>query len=191
MKKKDSKQGTRYINEMMTCSCFPDLLRLKIFPNGKEITESCSAYNFFRQYYKEFDFSDPDVTIISVGDGCTPRTAGLFAFRSNWECISIDPNLKWSNTSSYDFTAKVKRLTCIRERIEGCKNIHFKKLALVHVHSHASLEISCNKFTADKRIVLAMPCCVPQVRERLPDFSYVDESIWSPQNKINVWYDLQ
>lgn len=181
---KDLMLKLKYINEMMGCSCFPDLLSFKIFPDGKEITESCGAYNFFRNPQKEhFELGDPSVSVIVVGDGCTPRTASLFAFRSAWTCISIDPNLKWKNRG------RVSRLFCIQKKVEDVKSFHFDKLVLIHVHSHARLEDSVSKFTANKRIVLSMPCCVAQIRERTPDHSYIDNSVWSPHNKIDVWFD--
>lgn len=175
----------KYINEMMGCACFPDLLSMKIFPDGKEITESCSPYNFLRNNKESlFSLGDSNVALISVGDGCAPRTAAMFAFRTAWNCYSIDPNMNWKNNG------RVDRLECFKCRVEEMPYYHFDNLVLLHIHSHAPLLESCNHFTANKRIVLSMPCCVKQVREREPDLIYVDESVWSPHNKNLVWYDL-
>jgi hypothetical protein len=171
----------KYINELMGCSCFPDLISLKIFPDGKEITESASIHYLLRNKYPVFDLSDKDVTFISVGDGCTPRTASMFAFRSAWNCFSIDPNMRWKGN--------VKRLNLIKARAEEIVPTHFKKLVIANVHSHANLNKVCQNFTGDERVVIAIPCCVSQERERLPDFEYEDESIWSTKNKIKVWHD--
>ena len=68
----------RYINELVGCSCSPDLLALKIFPNAKELTESAAAYNAVRHRLKQYDLKDPTVSVVCVGDGCTPRTASMF-----------------------------------------------------------------------------------------------------------------
>ena len=182
---KDFLYQFRYINEMMGCSCFPDLLSMKIFPDGKEITESCGAYSFFRDRQHElFLLSDSDVTCIVVGDGCTPRTGAMFAFRTKWHCHSIDPEMKWKNNS------RVDRLTCYTKKVEDFGELHFEKLALIHVHSHARLEESVARFTANKRVVLSIPCCVAQERERPPDIEYKDRGIWSPENLLKVWVDF-
>lgn len=182
---KDIKVKFKYINEIFGCACFPDIMALKIFPDGKEITESMSAYNFFRNYQDHlFELKDPSVSVVVVGDGCTPRTASMFAFRTAWSCYSIDPEMKWRNNG------RVNRLTCIKERIENLEPYHFDKLVLIHIHSHAKLEDSVSRLTANKRVVLSMPCCVKQERERPPDYSFIDEGIWSPKNKVDVWVDF-
>ena len=173
----------RYINELWACKCFPDLHQLGLYPNAKELTESAAAYNALRSKARVFDLGDPDVTLISVADGNTPRTAALFAFRSAWDCISIDPRLKRVTWST------IERLACWKAKVEDCIHHHYHKLVIVAVHSHAPLDVVCEKFTADQRVVVAMPCCVPQRRERPPDLEYVDKGIWSPQNKMLVWID--
>src|SRR6185295_14541542 len=38
----------RHINEFFRLDCAPDLLRLRLFPNSKEITESMAAYHAVR-----------------------------------------------------------------------------------------------------------------------------------------------
>ena len=173
----------RYINELWNCKCFPDLHLLGLFPNAKELTESMAAYNALRSKVRAFDLGDPEVTLIAVADGSTPRTAALFAFRTAWQCISIDPRLK---KLGWD----VRRLTCWALRVEDCAPMHFGKLAIVAVHSHAPLDVVCEKFTAEQRVVVAMPCCVSQVRERPPDIEYWDRGVWSPENKIKIWKDF-
>jgi hypothetical protein len=175
----------KYMGELCATSCFPDLLTLKVFPNAKEFTESCAAYNVFRQKLKLFDLSDKDVTIIAVADGNTPRTATMFAFRSAWQCISIDPRLE--NVSSWEL--KVQRLKCISKKIEDVEPMHFPKLAIVAVHSHAPLEVASQKFTASKRVIVSLPCCVKQEIGRPPDKEYIDYGIWSPQNKVKIWIE--
>ncbi len=174
----------RYINDIMGCACFPDLLELKLFPNAKEITESCAVHRALRYKVRHFDLRDPEVTFIAVGDGNTPRTGALMAFRSKWNCISIDPRLKQVSWPS------IERLACWRDKVEDCGPIHVGKLVIAAVHSHAPLDVACEKFTADERIVIAMPCCKKQVRERPPDIRYVDKGIWSPMNEMLIWKDF-
>lgn len=175
----------RYIDEIMGCRCFPDLLELGIYPNAKEITESMAAYSAARKYGKKyFDLKDPDVHMVAVADGASPRTAALFAFRSAWQCCSIDPNLRrkmrWNG---------IYRLDLFNEKIEDVEDQHTGKLVIAAVHSHAPLNVACEKLTADKRMVIAIPCCVKQTRERPPDIEYVDKGIWSPENKVQIWID--
>jgi len=127
----------RYINELWDCRCLPDLHTRNLFPNAKELTESCAAYNAVRNKARLFAFSDPTVTLIAAGDGCTPRTAAMFAFRSAWVCFSIDPNLRKTHWPNID------RLHCLSQRVEDCDPQHYPKLVIVAVHSHAPLDISC------------------------------------------------
>lgn len=173
----------RYLNEFVQCRCAPDLLALGIYPNAKEISESLSAYSALRSKARVFDLGDPEVVLIAVADGCTPRTAAMFAFRTAWACISIDPRLRRTDWPT------IQRLTCWDMKVEDCEPVHFKKLVIVAVHSHAPLDVVCEKFTADERVVVAIPCCVKQERERPPDREYVDKGIWSPKNTIKIWKD--
>lgn len=172
----------RYINELVGCSCFPDLLALKIFPNAKELTESAAAYNAVRHRLKQYDLKDPTVSVVCVGDGCTPRTASMFAFRSAWTCYSIDPNMndgKWE--------ASVKRLHIVKSKIEDWHG-EFDKVIVVAVHSHATLENAALNVTGKQRSFVAIPCCVKQTLWSIaPDVEYVDKGIWSPENKVKVW----
>ena len=174
----------RYINEAFGLSCLPDLMEHKIYPNAKELTESMAAYDVARNKVPVFDLGDPEVTMIAVADGRSPRTAAMFAFRTAWQCASVDPNLKVKE--SYN---RIRRLTLYPVRIEEFPASHYKKLFIAAVHSHAPLDVVCDRLTADLRVVMAMPCCVAQERERPPDLEYYDFGVWSPKNKIRVWVD--
>jgi hypothetical protein len=46
------------------------------------------------------DATNTDVVVVVVGDGRTPRTAALFAMRTKWQIISIDPALEGLCTGS-------------------------------------------------------------------------------------------
>jgi hypothetical protein len=162
-----------------------DMLQLEVFPNAKEITESYAAFNA-AQHKLKFDLSDPNVTLVAVGDGHTPRTATLFAFRTNWKCISIDPGL---NTKKIPFwESKVNRLTCIPKYVENL-NLHFKKVLIVAVHSHANMQATLSHITGNVRSMIAIPCCIsydgiPPTKE------YIDSGIWSPKNRVKIWRDI-
>ena len=171
----------RYINEIMGCACFPDLLELKVFPNAKEITESSAVFNYLR-YKKLFAFDDPDVTFVCVGDGSTPRTAARVAFRTSWNCISVDPEMNFENNG------RVRRLECIKSKVEDVSGGHYKKLVIAHVHSHAKIDETLKKFSGDEMVVVSMPCCVRQfISGKEPTETVVDKSVWSPKNKLVVW----
>lgn len=184
MTQKDFYGSLKYINELVGCMCFPDLLSLKIFPDGKEVTESASIYAYIRKHQKDnFPFGDANTVFIAVGDGSTPRTASMFAFRSQWQCFSVDPALKWRNNG------RVGRLNIIPKRVEQLPNLHFDKLVIAAVHSHANLKIVADKFTANKRLIIAMPCCVSQDIGKPPTYEFVDNGVWSTKNRILVWED--
>lgn len=171
----------RYIDELVSCSCFPDLLERKLFPNAKELTESMAAYRVVRTIYRGFDLIDKEVMVVVVGDGSTPRTAALFAFRSAWDCYSVDPHL------DKDKAWRTERLTICPKKIE---ELSFKaeKMVVVAVHSHANLKIADEHCHADQKLIIAIPCCVPQELDRPPDKEYVDMGIWSPKNTVKIWF---
>ena len=96
--------STRYLDEFLRLDCAGVLAepfgakRTRMFPNPKEITESFSAFHCFRRCMSSMGHRIEDLTaedaIICVGDGSTPRTAALFAFRvRHVQCFSIDPAL--------------------------------------------------------------------------------------------------
>ena len=173
----------KYINEAFALSCLPDIQERKLFPNAKEWTESMATYNAVRKCLKRFALNDSRVSLVSVGDGHTPRTAALFAFRTAWQCYSIDPNV-----AVRDY--KIQRLSVYRKRIENIPPWNFLgPLVIVAVHSHASLQEAVNRLRSETdRAVVAMPCCYKQeIDERKPDVSYKDAGIWSPHNLIKIW----
>ena len=127
----------RYLNEFIKLNkSAADMLHLGLFPNAKEITESYAAFNAVRTKFKQYELSDPNVTVVSVGDGRTPRTAALFAFRTKWNCISIDPLLDTKKISYWE--ENIKRLKCYPNKVEDL-DLMYEKLVIVMVHSHANL----------------------------------------------------
>jgi len=177
----------RHINDLLESVCLLDLLnpRRKLFPKGhvgKELTESCAAYNAVRRCLRRFALSDPKVTVVCVGDGSTPRTAAMFAFRSKWQAVSVDPELRSRNWG-------VNRLCCMHTVIEDVK-LRYNKVIVVGVHSHASLARTLDHVKGKDRAVVWIPCCKRVDIETPPTLEYVDPGIWSPKNRVMVWERL-
>lgn len=178
-----SSSEKKYLNEFWKLSCAKDLFLSKAYPNVKEITESFAAFNAVARYISNFDFSDPDVTVVCVADGNTPRTGIVFALRTKWNVISIDPALK--NKSSWHF---VNRLTVIPEKLEDVVDMYFKKVIIVCVHSHVLLPVVLNKIRGDERAIVSIPCCFKQqIPNKLPDYDFNDQGIWSEKNRVMIW----
>lgn len=179
----------RYIEEFFKLNkSASDMLQLNVFPNAKEVTESYAAFNAVRNKLKS-DLSDPNTTVICVGDGHTPRTATLFAFRTNWQCISLDPGLDIKRIALWE--SKINRLHCIPKKVEDV-DLNFKKATIVAVHSHATLDDTLDHVHADQRSLIAIPCCVSyrSKKYRPADKEYLDSGIWSPKNRVMIWRDI-
>jgi hypothetical protein len=175
----------RHINEFFKLSCASDLIEKKLFPNAKEVTESMAAYEAVRKhvYHKEdFRFDDPGITLVAVGDGHTPRTGALFAFRTAWKCYSVDPVLRMRDY-------KIDRLKLINKKIEDIQPIVGDKMVVVAVHSHADLREVEKKVisTTGNRSFISIPCCVKQELDYIKDYEYTDRGIWSSKNIVKVW----
>lgn len=169
-----------YINDYMSLRSSADMQRLRLFPNAKEITESNAAFWAVKRHLPELNIADPSVDAFSVGDGHTPRTAGMLAFRTRWNCHSIDPLL---NSKCYP----VDRLEIYRKKIEDLK--FYAKIAVIFaVHAHVRLQTILKSFNADKIFIIAMPCCVKlNLDDIQPYVEYEDKGIWSPKNLIRIW----
>ena len=175
----------RYINEFVQLKCAPDLLNWKLFPNAKEITESMGIFHAVKRTI-DVPLSDNTVNLVCVGDGHTPRTAGLFAVMTNWNCYSIDPLMrdKWVTNG------KIKRLTVIKDRIENTP-LEFDSLTIIVLpHSHASLKEVLKNIQAPVRHLVVMACCVPQDIPNVPYIGYWDTQIWSEKNTIKIYLNI-
>ena len=92
---------SRYVTELLKLACGPELVRLRLFPDAKELTESFAANNAARSFLwsknaagrARVDPADAAVTCVAIGDGNTPRTAALFAFLTRWQCVAVDPEM--------------------------------------------------------------------------------------------------
>ena len=174
----------RYMDEFVQqWQSASDLLTLGIYPNAKEITESYAAFNATRNHLKFVDRGDPNVTLVAVGDGRTPRTAALFAFKTNWKCISIDPMLNESKIPFWE--SNIQRLKCVPEKIEDYE-VTGGDIVIAAVHSHAPLSAILENISGNRSLI-AIPCCVPYEHSVPPSKQYRDAGIWSPKNLVKVW----
>lgn len=181
---------TKYADELLQCHCAVDLLGLELFPNFKEITESFAAYNAVRKHLwtpcRLFP-SDESITLISVGDGGTPRTGATFAFRTRWQCLSVDPVLNEAK-----FANKINRLQLIQDRLENVAKLGpYGRAVVVAVHAHVGLDVIVNSIAAERLALVAIPCCTPQTLDQPPDEEYDDWGIWSPQRCVKVWRQVE
>jgi hypothetical protein len=183
------KDALGYMDLFLRLSCAPELLRLELFPNAKEICESMAAFDAVASHvHSEFRqggaiFSDPEVRLVAVGDGSSPRTAALFAHRTRWTCHSVDPQLrdkgKWQC---------IDRLSLHRVRVEEFRLGPCKLAVIAAVHSHARLEAAvaaCSE--AERLVVVAIPCCVKQHLDGRFPYSYRDAHVPSEKNEVKVW----
>jgi hypothetical protein len=175
----------KYANELIRLACGPDLLALKIFPDAKEVAESFAAYAAVKKRLPTFDMTDPEVVLLAVGDGCQPRTAATFAFRTQWECHSIDPQLREPSK----LIAGVNRLTLHASKVEAVRITSARRAVIAAVHSHAHFFAALDAVpNAEEVGVVVLPCCEPLA---LPpggfDAAYDDDGIPSPERTVYVF----
>lgn len=170
-----------YIERFIGMDCAADMLAHKLYPNAKEVTES---FGCFEAAVNNLPYDRKDkANVVCVGDGHTPRTAAMFAFRSPWNTYSIDPVLR--DRASWK---KIKRLNVIPKRIQEVELKFEDPVVLVHCHAHVKIEESLQQIKAPKISVVSMECCVSQfISKREPDLKYKDECVWSPVNEIRIW----
>jgi hypothetical protein len=173
---------SRYVDELLRLKAGSFLLQMKLFPNGKEITESFAMFEACRNAMELYNFSYSDkINVVVVGDGHTPRTATTFAVRSKWNCHSVDPNLNIKKRYN-----DVQRLFLHPSKIEEL-NLEFDNLTIVlFPHAHVNIETSLKSIKSPKIIVITMECCVDLWKDISPHVFYRDRSIWSTENEIKI-----
>lgn len=182
-----SKRARRYMDAFVRLKCAPDLLAHGWYPNAKEISESMAALEAARQALGVRRFGDEETTLIAPGDGCSPRTAGLFAYMTRWDCFAVDPRMRGQGRHP-----TVKRLTLVPRRAEDFGLNPRKRVVVAAVHSHANLAAAVAPFMGAERLdVIAIPCCVDQTLARPPDKRWIDFGILSPEREVMVWLDYK
>lgn len=193
---------------------------------NQELAESMSAFSAVRQYlhvhgedHEETDgiltFRDRNVLFVAVGDGCTPRTSALFAFRSAWRCVSIDPCMRkdgaWNSVSNLQtMKSRVQDVT-----VPVCsENSNFERVVVVMWHCHVSIAeaLSCLQFEGvkwdvkdklrsrelRKRVALVTCACCnyDEVQRTMPDGSppdveFEDVAVPGLMRTVRVWKFLK
>lgn len=192
----------RYIDEFLSLKCGAHLHRLGYFPNSKEVTESMAMYNAYRTYFfKQIKHDDENVLCIIVGDGKYPRTGAMFAMRTKWTIVSIDP------CSAYDYHDGITRLSIIKEKLEKIPKDELlkirdykSKIVIIYPHSHAKLEDAefLVKYVGGmlpnkEYLTIVMPCCFKQdtFLNQLPNFEYKDDAVNSEKNLIKIFTNIE
>lgn len=105
MRSRDNKSNDNfgycdYVDHVMGLKCYSDLARLGVFASTKQISESMAVIWAADERLMKSkpaiaatNSKDP-VLCLCTGDGNTPRTAVLAAYWKQWNCVSIDPNLR-------------------------------------------------------------------------------------------------
>lgn len=172
----------RYMDEFICLKCAPDLLAAKVFPNSKEVTESMAAFNAVRRELGATSFGDRNITLLDVACGARPRTAALFACRTKWNTIAVDPILKADKSIS-----PIKRVEMRQCKIEETRVGVEGLLVITAVHAHVKLETILSSCKAPNILLIAMPCCQPLFLPSLPDKEYEDYGCWSPERTVKIW----
>ena len=193
---KTKKVSLRYLDEFIKLKCASNLIQANLFPNAKEITESMGAYNTVRKYlWERFHPGDSNVICIVVGDGHTPKTGALFAYRTRWTILSIDPVMyraKLDMGQGLYAPAGIERLTVVRDKIQSRYlgiPLETKKILFICIHSHAKLSDCIKQVKGAKACLVNIPCCIPSDLSSLPDISYEDWGIHSEKRKIEIYKD--
>lgn len=183
----------RHASEYFTLKCMPDLAASGIYPNLKEVTESAAAFYAVRNHLRdEVRLNDPRVTLVAVGDGSTPRTSAMFAYRTAWHCIGIDPKMQereWHGAGK----RPVSRLTTIRSKVEDLSLSFAGPLVVAAVHSHAPMQATLAALRARHVHVVAIPCCMldaQMISGLKPDATYDDHHCWSAKRTVHVWRNV-
>lgn len=151
-------------------------------------------------------FKDRNIILIAVGDGCTPRTAALFAFRTQWNCISVDPAMRPGSWHT------ISNLSTIQARIQNVSIpvTSQQRVIVIMWHAHVSIRdaLSCLtidgskcddnnvKSSAAMRAQVALvscACCNYDEHQKempdgsLPDVEFEDISVPSLMRTVRVW----
>ena len=178
--------GNRYIDEFIGLKCAPDLIALGLFPNGKEITETMAAFNAVRRYLRPMRYADSSIRLFDIGAGHQPRTAAVFACRTSWQCLAVDPLLKPRPSLS-----RVRRLECFVGKLEDLPIQECSFAVVAAVHAHIDLGVILKRIVAKQMLIVAMPCCMPlSLKDTKPTDEYEDSSCWSPHRTVKV-YDIR
>mmetsp|Transcript_67429 Transcript_67429/g.159025 ORF Transcript_67429/g.159025 Transcript_67429/m.159025 type:complete len:248 (-) Transcript_67429:41-784(-) len=191
--------------------CFEDIVRLHLFPDAKDISESYAAIAAVIAH-GGVKVSTQNVSFISIGDGATPRTAGLAAFITRWRCVAVDPGSRedWAGTGILDNPHGVHRLRVEKatfedfmaaDRLQAAIGAETKLVVVTCVHSHhrfrgpAALtrvrEVIATTSPLARLLLVSLPCCASFTHRkdigREPDISYEDQAVFSACRTVDIW----
>ena len=196
---KDSTGATcaRYVSEMLKLACGPELVRLRVFPDAKELTEAFAASNAIRTHlWSRYKPNDERVCLIAVGDGNTPRSAALCAFLTRWQCVAVDPEMvpwrdwrrrhkiqdaTWSSCEVKEGDeideegdthgwGGIRRLQVHRRKMQEMV-VECELALIVMIHAHISLKdvLAAVKTKSGECAAVILPCCNWYSRLAHPD----------------------
>ena len=175
------KPSNRYLDRFIKSKASVDLLKYKIYPNAKEVTEAYGMLNAAKEYL----LRDINWKIICVGDGSTPRCGALFAFHTRHEVFSVDPALPKDHAEKY---LDIDRLHTVPYQIQDC-DYSGKNGLIISCHSHAKLSIVLKHCKYENTVLISMPCCVPDDLDKSLLHSYNEDwGVHSPQRRINIYH---
>ncbi|MCP4336501.1 MAG: hypothetical protein GY679_01460 [Mycoplasma sp.] len=192
-------KNNRYINSFLKkYKSASDLLYFGLFPNGKEITESLATLRAAKEYCVN-DINQENTLFISIGDGCTPRTALTTAYYTKWDTISIDPNLRLEELTERFEERNVERCELHKNKVEDVGDVidkEYDNVIVAMVHSHAKMK-AVNEFLQRQTkinrkqnvFLIYMPCCFYEIvdQNNYDEIArYKDDDILSPKNNIEV-----
>lgn len=190
---KEKRSQASYVDKFLKLNCAVDLL--PIFNDRqhaplKEITESWGMYQAVINHIRR-DVDNPNVNVVVIGDGCTPRTGALFAFLTKWSVLSIDPNFRKDNPFC---GVQVNKLHLCRCRLEDVMPTNYARdVIIVMPHAHADANIALEKIkTRGMRSLVVCPCChpdkqLPQTSSKTSAIYYRDKYVLSEQNHMFVY----
>lgn len=183
----------RYIDELIRSNCFVDLLQTGWYPDAKELTESCAAFRASNKL--GLDWASPNVCVICVGDGRYPRTAGMFAYRTQWTSVAVDPQALHEGSvpgvrRCYSLKAKIGQ---VPRPWDIAGNRVFNDYVFACVHSHAPTDELMRAIdNAPGNVhVISNRCCVDDTLDKEPDHEYLDWGILSPERRVRIWRDYR
>ena len=130
----------------------------------------------------------------SIGDGTSPRTACLFAFRMRgWTSYAVDPALDDSVSWSMEDDSPVRGLVALPRKIQEVQ-LDCRRAILVLMHAHVSLAdaLGCIR-SGHISGVVTCPCCNWGERQletpegEPPYITYSDHQVLSLKNEFRVW----
>jgi len=166
-----------YVNSILKRNCAEELVGLFSNTNNptKEMTESYGAFHHMKNAINKDDLRMDDFFNISIGDGNSARTSGIFTFLSKSANASIDPNMNMGRMNTWMKQWEVENLSYYKytwedyinaETDSGKSNFELdveeygkEHLGITLVHSHVKTMDVMRAFK-DWKYVFVCPCCM-------------------------------